>query len=356
MFGSTLPRARVVPRTRESLKPVLAICGTLSSMPLRRVFLLLCVVAVGAVCAAPGDAARRSLTTGVVDVNTTLGYQGGTAAGTGMVLTSSGEVLTNNHVIRGATAIRVTIPGGRTYTATVVGYSVANDVAVLRLKASRLAHVSTGNSAAVKVGDSVTAVGNAGGVGGAPGTARGKVTALGRTITASADGIAEQLTGLIRIDAALRPGDSGGPLVNAAGRVIGMDTAASVGFAFRASGDGFAIPINKALALAKQIAAGRASTTVHVGSTPFLGLSVPTSSDVSGVVVSDVVGGGPADKAGIVAGDTIRTLNGRAVSSYSNLTKALLLHRAGAVLSLGIVDELGNRTTVTVHTTAGPPQ
>src|SRR5581483_692735 len=129
--------------------------------------------------------------------------------------------------------------------------------------------------------------------------------------------------------AALQPGDSGGPLLNAAGRVIGMDTAASVSFAFQGSGDGYAIPINKALALAKQIAAGRASTTVHVGSTPFLGLSVPTSSDVSGVVVSDVVGGGPADKAGIVAGDTIRTLNGRAVSSYSNLTKALLLHRAG---------------------------
>jgi S1-C subfamily serine protease len=331
--------------------------GTLSSMPVGRVFLLLSVVAACAVSAAPGGAAQRSLATGVVDVNTTLRYQGGTAAGTGMLLTSSGEVLTNNHVIRGATAIRVTIPGGRTYRATVVGYSVANDVAVLRLKASGLPTVLTGNSAKVRVGQSVTAVGNAGGVGGAPSAARGKVTAVGRTITASADGIAEQLTGLIRTDAALKPGDSGGPLLNARGRVIGMDTAASVGFAFRSSGDGYAIPINKALALARQITAGRSSATVHIGSTPFLGLSVPTRSDVSGgAVVSDVLGGGPADKAGIVRGDTITSLNGRAINSYGQLTKALLAYNAGAKVSLGIVDELGNRSSVTVHTTAGPPQ
>jgi S1-C subfamily serine protease len=330
--------------------------GTLSLMPVRRVFLLLAALATAAVVAAPGGAAQRSLATGVVDVNTTLGYEGGTAAGTGMLLTSTGRVLTNNHVIRGATAIHVTIPGGRTYTATVVGYSVANDVAVLKLRATGLEPVATGNSATVKVGQPVSAVGNAGGVGGAPSTAHGTITALGRTITASAGGISEQLTRLIRTNAALRPGDSGGPLLNAAGKVIGMDTAASAGFAFRGGGDGYAIPINKALALVKQISAGRSSATVHVGSTPFLGLSVPGASDVSGVVVSDVVGGGPADRAGIVAGDTITSLNGRAVASYGDLTKALLAHKAGATVSLGVVDELGNRTTVAVHTTAGPPQ
>jgi S1-C subfamily serine protease len=325
-------------------------------MPVRRVFLLLCVVAASAISAAPGGAAQRSLTTGVVDVNTTLRYQGGAAAGTGMLLTSSGEVLTNNHVIRGATAIRVTIPGGRTYAATVAGYSVANDVAVLKVKASGLPTVSTGNSATVKVGQSVTAVGNAGGVGGAPSAARGKVTAVGRTITASADGIAEQLTGLIRIDAALKPGDSGGPLLDARGRVIGMNAAASVGFAFQSRGDGYAIPINRVLSLAKQITAGRSSATVHIGSTPFLGLSVPTGNDVSGVVVSDVLGGGPADKAGIVRGDTITSVSGRAIRSYGDLTKALLAYRAGATVSLGIVDELGNKSRAVVHTTAGPPQ
>jgi S1-C subfamily serine protease len=327
-------------------------------MPFRRVLLLLAVVAAGAISAAPGGAAHTSLATGVVDIDTTLGYEGGAAAGTGMVVRSSGVVLTNNHVIRGATAIRVTIPSThRTYTATVVGYSVANDVAVLKLNATGLKTVSTGNSAAVKVGQRVTAVGNAGGVGGAPSAARGRVTAVGRTITASDGGISEQLTGLIRTSAALQPGDSGGPLGDAAGRVIGMDTAASVTFAFQGAGDGYAIPINKALTLARQIAAGRSSSTVHIGSTPFLGLSIPPASDVSGgVVVADVVRGGPADDAGIAPGDTITSVNGHAVASYTDVTRTLLAYNAGATVSLGIVDGAGNATTVAVHTTAGPPQ
>jgi S1-C subfamily serine protease len=327
-------------------------------MPAGRVLLLLALLATAAIGAPSSDAAPRSLASGVVDINTTLGYEGGSAAGTGMVVTSSGEVLTNNHVIRGATAIRVTIPSThRTYTATVVGYSVASDVAVLKVKATGLKTVSTGNSATVKVGQQVTAVGNAGGLGGAPSSARGRVTAIGRTITASDGGISEQLTGLIRTNAALRPGDSGGPLLNAAGKVIGMDTAASVSFAFQGSGDGYAIPINKALALAKQITARRASPTVHIGSTPFLGLSVPSASDVSGgVAVADVVSGGPADDAGISPGDTITSVNGHAVSSYTALTKALLAFNAGATISLGITVGAGNATTVAVHTTAGPPQ
>jgi S1-C subfamily serine protease len=317
------------------------------------------VLAAAASGAAPGDAAHSSLATGVVDIDTALGYDGGSAAGTGIVLTSSGEVLTNNHVIRGATAIHVTVPSThRSYTATVVGYSVANDVAVLKLKARGLEAVTIGNSAAVRVGQQVTAVGNAGGVGGTPSSARGRVTATGRTITASDGGISEQLTGLIRTSAALQPGDSGGPLLDAAGKVIGIDTAASVSFAFRGSGgDGYAIPINKALKLARQISAGRSSATVHVGSTPFLGLSVPSKSDVSGgVVVADVVTGGPADAAGIAPGDTITSLNGRAVRSYTSLTNALLPYNAGVTVSLGIVDAAGNETTVAVHTTAGPPQ
>jgi S1-C subfamily serine protease len=327
-------------------------------MPVSRILLLLAAAAAAAIAAVPGGAARTPLAAGVVDINTTLGYAGGAAAGTGMLVASSGEVLTNNHVIRGATAIRVTIPATKqTYGATVVGYSVANDVAVLKLKASGLKTVATGNSATVKVGEQVTAIGNAGGVGGAPISAHGRVTAIGRTITASDDGISEQLTGLIRTNAALQPGDSGGPLLNAAGKVIGMDTAASVSFTLHGSGDGYAIPINKALLLAKQIMAGRSSATVHVGSTPFLGLSVPAASDVSGGVgVSDVVSGGPADQAGIVAGDTITSVNGRAVSSFSALTKALLAYAAGATVTLGVVDQSGTSSAVAVHTTAGPPQ
>jgi S1-C subfamily serine protease len=321
--------------------------------------LALLAIAAGAVAAPSVAAHRSSLTTGVVDINTALGYEGGTAAGTGMLLTSSGEVLTNNHVIRGATAIHVVVPStGRSYTATVVGYSVANDVAVLKLNATGLKTVATGNSSTVKVGQSVTAVGNAGGVGGTPSSARGRITGTGRTITASDGGISEQLTGLIRTNAALRPGDSGGPLLNAAGKAIGMDTAASVSFAFTgSSGDGFAIPINKALTVAKQIVGGHASATVHIGSTPFIGLSVPAQSDVSGgVEVSSVVSGGPADQAGIVPGDLITTVNGKAVGSFGDLTTALLQYSAGTTVSLGIVDQTGASSTVSVHTTAGPPQ
>ena len=135
-------------------------------------------------------------TTGVVDVTTTLGYQNGSAAGTGIVLTSTGEVLTNNHVIRGATDLRVIDPStGKSYAATVVGYSVTRDIAVLQLKgASHLHTVTLGNSATVKVGQKVTAVGNAQGRGGTPASATGKVTAVKRSIVASDEtGVSEQL-------------------------------------------------------------------------------------------------------------------------------------------------------------------
>jgi S1-C subfamily serine protease len=331
-------------------------------MSLRHLLLPLVPLAVAVTVVASPLAAQRSqsasLTAGVVDINTTLGLEGGAAAGTGVVL-PAGMVLTNNHVIRGATAIRVVVPAsGHSYRATVVGYSVANDIAVLKLNAAGLKTVTTANSSTVRVGQPVTAVGNAGGVGGKPTTARGKITGIGRTITASDGGISEQLKGLIRTDAALQPGDSGGPLLNAAGQVIGIDTAASVAFALSGtSGDGFAIPINKALSIARQIIGGHASATVHVGSTPFLGLSVATQTDVSsGVVVSSVVGGGPADRAGIAAGEVITSVNGKPVASFTQLTTALLRHNAGATVSIGILDLTGTAATVPVHTSAGPPQ
>src|SRR5581483_3163214 len=163
----------------------------------------------------------------------------------------SGLVLTNNHVIKGATKIRVRDVGnGRTYSATVLGYDVSEDIALLKL--ANASHLPTApiRRSAVRVGESVTAIGNAGGVGGRPSSAPGTVTAVGRSITASdGQGGLERLTRLIEIDAALQPGDSGGPLVDAAGKVVGIDTAASVGFRFEdAGGEGYAIPIGQALA------------------------------------------------------------------------------------------------------------
>ncbi len=324
--------------------------------------LVAAVVAAIGIGFAPQPAAA-ALSTGVVDVTTTLGYQNGSAAGTGMVLTQSGEILTNNHVIRGATDLRVIDPStSRSYTATVVGYSVTRDIAVLQLNgASHLHTVALGNSATVKVGQKVTAVGNAQGRGGKPASAAGKVTAVKQSIVASDEsGLSEQLTGLIQIDAALQPGDSGGPLLNKAGRVIGMDTAASATFAFQSSHEGYAIPINQALALAKQIVAGQASLVVHIGATPFLGVSVSTAGSsqgtATGALVQSVVPGSPAEQAGLVAGDTITALDGQAIVTYDQLSGLLLQHAAGDTVTLQWIDGTGATQTADVTTASGPPQ
>jgi S1-C subfamily serine protease len=173
---------------------------------------------------------------GLVDINTELGYQGAAAAGTGIVLTADGEILTNNHVVEGATSIKVTdIGNGKTYTASVLGYDRSHDIAVIKLaNASGLTTESLGDSNSVQVGDAVVGIGNAGGTGGTPSAAAGKVTALNQSITASdeSSSSSEQLTGLIQVDADIQSGDSGGALVNANGQVIGVDTAASAGYQF----------------------------------------------------------------------------------------------------------------------------
>jgi S1-C subfamily serine protease len=201
----------------------------------------------------------------LVHINVRLG-QRAEGAGTGIVLSSSGEVLTNNHVISGATSISVTDVGnGQTYPATVVGNDRSHDIAVLQLQdASGLQTASIGDSSTVAVGDEIAAIGNAGGRGGTPSIAAGTVYALDQTITVRDDTTerAQRLTGLIQVTAQLRPGYSGGPLVNTAGQVIGVNTAASTRFQSQSSGgEGFAIPINDAIAISRQIDAGIASAT-----------------------------------------------------------------------------------------------
>ena len=242
---------------------------------------------------------------GLVDIVSTLGYQNGAAAGTGMVLTSTGEVLTNNHVIDGATSIKARDVGnGRTYTAKVVGYDKSKDVAVLQLEgASGLATITL-SSSGPQTGQKVVALGNALGKGGTPSVATGRITGLGQSITASDEsaGNAEQLTGLIAHNAGIQPGDSGGPLVNTYGQVIGMDTAASSSSAtagFQSQNEqapatqAFAVPITEATSIASQIEAGASSSSVHLGGTAFLGLETSSSaSDSSGVGGSDGSFGG----------------------------------------------------------------
>lgn len=317
----------------------------------------------------PADAASIAarVNAGVVDINTNVGYQDAQAAGTGMVLTADGVVLTNNHVISGATRISVTDVGnGRTYQATVLGYDRTHDVAVLRLTgATRLRTVSLGASSKVHVGQAVVGVGNAGGAGGTPSYAGGTVTALDQSITATdeGNGTTERLTGLIETDAGIVAGDSGGPLVDQQGKVIGMDTAATAGFRFRsAAGPGYAIPIDAALQIARLIEAGRSSATVHVGPTALLGVEVQSGGDSfglrsgSGAVVADVLPGGPADAAGMGSGDVITAVGGHTVTDPETLTRAMLLERPGATVRVDYVDAFGQPRSATVHLTSGPPQ
>jgi S1-C subfamily serine protease len=325
---------------------------------------------------------------GLVDINTTLGYQQVQAAGTGIVLTSNGVVLTNNHVVNGATSISVTDVGNqKTYTASVVGYDRTHDIAVLQLhNASGLQTATLGKSSNVSVGQDVVGVGNAGGTGGTPSAAGGTVTALNQTITASdeGDGTSEQLSGLIETNANIQPGDSGGALVNSNGQVIGVDTAASAGFSFQSNGQsggnqGFAIPINTALSIAHQIESGNGSSTVHIGPTAFLGVEISpngasnsggngggfggfgdnsgnTGSSASGAAVAGVVTNGPAQEAGLAQGDVITALGAKTISSANDLTSAMLTHHPGDKVSISWTDTSGQTHTATVQLSSGPPQ
>jgi S1-C subfamily serine protease len=323
---------------------------------------LLGLVAIGAGAALAATRAKAQLIgTGVVVVNTKLGYENGTAAGTGMVVTSTGEILSNNHVIDGATSITVVVPGTtHTYTARVVGYDVNDDVAVLKLvNATRLKTISVATKTA-KIGDAVVAVGNAGGTGRLI-SARGTVTGLGRTITASDDnGSSEQLNGLIETDANVQAGDSGGPLENAAGRVVGMDMAASTAgggpFASYSETDAYAIPIAKALSIAHAITAGTSSATIHVGATAFLGVEIASNGYSSGAVVAGVLSTGPAADAGLAAGDVITSIDGHQVTSPSDVQSIVLSEKPGQKVTVAFTDQTGATQTVTVTLGTGPAQ
>jgi len=338
---------------------------------------------------------------GLVIINTTLQYNSEAAAGTGMVINADGLVLTNNHVIDGSTKITATVAStGTTYTATVLGYDQTGDIALIRLRnASGLTTVPIGNSASVKAGTAVVALGNAEGRGTI--TAKpGQVSALGQTITASEGGgsmAAETLHGMIQTNADIVPGDSGGPLASSAG-VIGMDTAGNEGNDQQAS-TGFAIPINMALSVARQIAGGHASSAVTIGYPPFVGIFTSSGPDSSpqaqaqqeqqqnggfsggtgstpqcytsnsglivppaiapvssGTLIIGTICGSPAASAGMTGGAVITAVNAQAVGSPDDLRRILSRFHPGEVISVTWVSPSGQRTTSSLHLTAGPPQ
>ena len=343
---------------RIQLKVVLSIVAGLAAL------------GVGAGVALAGRNAA-SIGQGIVVIETNLAYQDAAAAGTGIVLSSSGEVLTNNHVISGATTVKVVIPStGRSYTAHVVGYSRTADVALLQLQnASNLKTLRTGDAAALTVGQAVRALGNAGGTGSLS-SASGTITGLSRSITASDDqGNSEQLTGLIETNAGVVAGDSGGPLLDTTGRIVGMDVAASAsgGFQMVETSDAYAIPIGKALTIAKQIESGQSSATVHVGATAFFGVQVESAvsagypgdgygSTTAGALLAGVIPGGPASSAGLVPGDVITAINGRTISSPTVISSIVLQLKPGAKVTITYSDQTGASNSVSVTLGSGPPQ
>ena len=303
----------------------------------------------------------------LVDINTNLGLEGGAAAGTGQVLTSNGEILTNNHVIAGATSIKATdIGNGRTYTAKVVGYDQTKDIAVIQLQgASGLQTADLGNSSSTAVGQKVVAIGNALGKGGTPSVVAGHITGLNASITAQDEGAAtsENLTGLIHHNAPIQPGDSGGPLVNNHGQVVGINTAASSGFQFQSSAtQAFAIPIDEAMAIASQIVAGHSSPTVHIGPTGLLGVQITPANNAaangiqagSGAAVAGVLSGTPAAQTGLAQGDVITSAGGHPVTSPKSLQTALEQFHPGDSVTIGWTDQAGQSHTATVTLINGP--
>ncbi|MBS9535963.1 serine protease [Mycobacterium sp. M1] len=273
----------------------------------------------------------------VVNIDTQMGYQSAVGAGTGIVLDPNGVVLTNNHVIAGATGIHaVSVGNGQTYDVDVIGFDRNHDVAVLQLRgANGLAAANIGNSSSVAVGDPVISMGNAGGQGGTPSAVPGRVTGLNQTVSAADEltGSTEVLNGMIKADTAIRPGDSGGPMVNAAGQVIGMNTAASDNYKFnQPGGEGYAIPINQAMAIANQIRAGIPSPTVHIGETAFMGVGVTDSN--GGARVVQVLADTPAAATGIAKDDIITSVNGTPVNSATDLTNVLDQRHPGDTVTL----------------------
>jgi S1-C subfamily serine protease len=309
--------------------------------------------------------AAAVVTPSVVNIDTVVDYGVGQAAGTGIVLSADGLVLTNHHVVEGATSITATVVGtGETYTATVVGFDEATDVAVVDLTgASGLPVATLGDADALELGELVVGVGNAGGDGGEPTSVEGVVTALDQTITATdaMGGNAETLSNLIGTDADIQSGQSGGPLVDASGAVVGVDVAASSGVAYGSSDtSGYAIPIDDALAAARAIVAGQESVGVHVGGTAFLGVQLGSGwqyaagSGASGVAVAAVVAGSAAEAAGLAAGDTITTVDGTAVSSSEELSAVIGGHDVGDRLLVTWIDAAGSAHRATVRLGAGP--
>lgn len=292
---------------------------------------------------------------GVVTIVTELYYDDqASAAGTGIILSSDGEILTNNHVIEGSTSVEVTIEStGKTYKAEVVGTDATNDVALLQLEdAHGLKPMKLDEKTDAVVNDEVASIGNANGTGDLV-VAEGRITKVGESLTIGGDSADESefLKGLIEVDADVVSGDSGGPLVNSDGEVVGMVTAAS-------SGDknisGFAITISDAMDIIRQIQSGEETDTVAIGPTGFMGVLLAEKQGTVGVTLQSAVADGPAEKAGLAEGDIITSAGGVLVNSPDELTAQVRSHDPGETITILYTDTTGALRSVDLVLVAGP--
>ena len=289
----------------------------------------------------------------------TSGYAQGSVfegAGTGVVLSAEGLVLTNAHVIAGSEDISVRVFDGSSHPALVVGSAPEADLAVIQVEgAGELSAATLGSSSDLQVGEPVIAIGNALNLGGRPSVTTGIVSATDRTIT-SPEG---SLTGLIQTDAAINVGNSGGPLVDAAGEVIGINTA----ILEDTQNLGFAIDIDSARPIIEDLSQGGGATTS--GSRPILGVSTRDLASVAeqtraglgivatdGAFVIDVLEGGGAEAAGVEPGDVILGLDDEPISTSNQLVEAIAAHEPGDEVAL-TVERDGEQATITVELAGG---
>ena len=268
-------------------------------------------------------------------------------AGSGVIISSDGYILTCAHVVEGASTITVTI-GDKDYTATLVGEDTTSDIAVIKIDADGLTPATVGNSDSLKVGQSVMAVGNPlGELGGT--VTGGMISALNRSVTIQGSSSVNTMS-LIQMDASVSPGNSGGGLFNMNGELVGIVNAKSS--SSDAEGLGFAIPINDAIKVAQELLENG-----YVTGRPYLGITYLAVTDAQtasqlgvnayGVYVVEVVKGGPAEKAGLQAGDRIVSVDGTEIASKDDLGTLMQKHAAGDTLSITIARD-GQMQTVNV--------
>ena len=268
-------------------------------------------------------------------------------AGSGVIISSDGYILTCAHVVDGASTITVTI-GDKDYTATLVGEDTTSDIAVIKIDADGLTPATVGNSDGLKVGQSVMAVGNPlGELGGT--VTGGMISALNRSVTIQGSSSVNTMS-LIQMDASVSPGNSGGGLFNMNGELVGIVNAKSS--SSDAEGLGFAIPINDAIKVAQELLENG-----YVTGRPYLGITYLAVTDAQtasqlgvnayGVYVVEVVKGGPAEKAGLQAGDRIVSVDGTEIASKDDLGTLMQKHAAGDTLSITIARD-GQMQTVNV--------